>query len=235
MLELSQLHVHQGPSHVLHGIDLCVGAGEIVGLFGRNGAGKTTLLKTVSGWLAPSRGTLRFAGHELGGLPPERICRLGIRFCPEDRRIFPGLTVDENLRLGLLQDPVRGAKERQRAVADIYERLPQLAARRRQLGTTLSGGEQQLLALARVLLGKPRLLLIDEPTEGLAPRLVDVIFGILAQLRSAGVAVLLVEQKVQRAFEVCGPIYAIERGRIVFRGDAARAADREQLLTAITI
>jgi branched-chain amino acid transport system ATP-binding protein len=221
MLELAGVHAHYGLSHVLQGVDLTVRGGEIVGLFGRNGVGKTTLIKTVAGWLAPSAGN--------------RICRLGIGLVPEDRRIFPGLSVEENLKLGLLQTPGRTRSDKRQAVDEIYARVPRLAERRRQLGTTLSGGEQQMLAIARVLVGRPRLLLIDEPTEGLAPMIIDEIFALIRELQGRGIAILLVEQNVQRALDVCGPIVALERGRVVFRGAASSAADRDQLLRTVSV
>ena len=169
MLALDALHAHYGLSHVLQGVSLAIGKGEVLGVFGRNGVGKTTLIKAVAGWVKPSAGSIRFEGADIAGLASDRICRLGIGLVPEDRRVFPGLTVEENLRLGLMQSPGRPRAEGNRAVERIFERFPQLAERRRQMGTTLSGGEQQMLAIARVLAGTPRLLLIDEPTEGLAP------------------------------------------------------------------
>jgi branched-chain amino acid transport system ATP-binding protein len=235
MLELAGVHAHYGLSHVLQGVDLTVRGGEIVGLFGRNGVGKTTLIKTVAGWLAPSAGRVRFDGQDIGGLASDRICRLGIGLVPEDRRIFPGLSVEENLKLGLLQTPGRTRSDKRQAVDEIYARVPRLAERRRQLGTTLSGGEQQMLAIARVLVGRPRLLLIDEPTEGLAPMIIDEIFALIRELQGRGIAILLVEQNVQRALDVCGPIVALERGRVVFRGAASSAADRDQLLRTVSV
>ncbi|MBL8332749.1 MAG: ABC transporter ATP-binding protein, partial [Rubrivivax sp.] len=173
MLELQGVHAHYGLSHVLQGVSLRVGAGEVVGLFGRNGVGKTTVMKTIAGWVAPSAGAVVFDGQAIGGAASETICRRGLGFVPEDRRIFPGLTVEENLGLGFMQTPGTGRAERRRRLDGIYTRFPRLGERRQQMGTTLSGGEQQMLAMARVLVGQPRLLLIDEPTEGLAPMIVD--------------------------------------------------------------
>jgi branched-chain amino acid transport system ATP-binding protein len=235
MLELSAVHIHYGLSHILQGVDLTVGMGEVVGLFGRNGVGKTTVIKTIAGWLTPSAGMVRFDGQDIGGLSSDRICLKGIGLVPEDRRIFPGLSVAENLELGLLQVPGRTRAEKRRALDEIYVRLPRLAERRAQLGTTLSGGEQQMLAIARVLVGRPRLLLIDEPTEGLAPMIVDEIFALIRELRNSGTSILLVEQNVHRALDVCGPILALERGQVVFRGNAARPPDRERLMDIITV
>ena len=235
MLELRDVHVHYGLSHVLQGVTLTVGQGEVVGLFGRNGVGKTTVIKTIAGWLKPSAGVIRFAGDALGELAPDRICRLGIGLVPEDRRVFPGLSVDENLRLGFLQSPHRGKSVMAASLAGVYERFPRLAERRRQPGKTLSGGEQQMLAIARVLVGEPRLLLIDEPTEGLAPMVVEEIFTLIATLQAEGISVLLVEQHVHRALDVCTRCYAMARGQVVFEGMAADAADRHALLARLAV
>ena len=235
MLSLEGVHAHYGLAHVLQGVSLTVGKGEILGVFGRNGVGKTTLVKTVAGWLTPTSGTIRFEGAEIGGLASDRICRLGIGLVPEDRRVFPGLTVQENLRLGLMQSPRRSRSEANQAIERIYERFPRLAERRAQMGTTLSGGEQQMLAIARVLAGTPRFLLIDEPTEGLAPMVVDEIFQMIAGLRADGIPVLLVEQNVLRALQVCDRFVALERGAIVFEGSAQSEADRGRLIAAIAV
>jgi branched-chain amino acid transport system ATP-binding protein len=235
MLELRGVHIHYGLSHVLQGVDLGVGAGEVVGLFGRNGVGKTTVMKAIAGWVQPSAGSVRFDGTPLEGRSPDRICRLGIGFVPEDRRIFPGLTVDDNLSLGLLQCPRRGAQASRRKLEEVYASFPRLAERRRQMGTTLSGGEQQMLAIARVLVGEPRLLLIDEPTEGLAPKIVDEIFATIRKLAAQGISILLVEQNVHRALEVTHRFYALERGAVILQGEGARAADREALMRAIAV
>ena len=153
MLVTADLHAHYGASHIVQGVDLAVGAGEVVGVFGRNGVGKTTLLKTIAGWIRASRGEIRFDGTRIDGAAADRICRLGVGFVPEDRRIFPGLTVEENLTLGFMQVPRRGGAANRAALAEIYRRFPRLHERRRQHGTTLSGGEQQMLAIARVLIG----------------------------------------------------------------------------------
>ena len=235
MLDVRDVHVHYGLSHVLHGVTLRVEPGEIVGLFGRNGVGKTTLIKTIAGWVAPSRGAIAFAGHALAHLPPDRICRLGIGLVPEDRRVFPGLSVDENLRLGFLQAPHRAKPAMAARLAAVYARFPRLAERRKQVGSTLSGGEQQMLAIARVLVGEPKLLLIDEPTEGLAPKIVDEIFALITTLRAEGIAILLVEQHVHRALDVCSRSYVMARGQIVFEGDAAEAEARDTLLARLAV
>jgi branched-chain amino acid transport system ATP-binding protein len=235
MLELQGVHTHYGLSHVLQGVDLRVGPGEVVALFGRNGVGKTTVIKTIAGWVRPSAGSVRLDGEDIAQLSPDRICRRGVGFVPEDRRIFPGLTVEENLRLGLLQTPRRAAAQNRTRMDEVYARFPRLQERRAQLGTTLSGGEQQMLAIARVLVGEPRLLLIDEPTEGLAPIVAAEIFATLESLRHAGIPILLVEQNVHRALEVATRFYALERGRVIQEGNARDAADRERLRAAIAV
>jgi branched-chain amino acid transport system ATP-binding protein len=235
MLELRDVHAHYGLSHVLQGIDLEVKAGEVVGLFGRNGVGKTTVIKTIAGWVPPSRGEVRFEGKSLAGLPSEQICRRGIGLVPEDRRIFPGLTVEENLALGFMQSPARSREASRRRLDEIYARFPRLAERRRQMGTTLSGGEQQMLAIARVLAGEPKLLLIDEPTEGLAPKIVDELFELMSQLARDGMPIVLIEQNVRRAVHLSTRFYLIERGAVTLRGHGASEADRRHLLERIAV
>ena len=235
MLELKDVHTHYGLSHVLQGVSLRVDAGEVVGLFGRNGVGKTTVMKTIAGWVAPTQGTVQFDGLPIGGVASERICRQGIGFVPEDRRIFPGLTVEENLVLGFMQSPGRSRAEDRRQLDAIYTRFPRLGERRQQMGTTLSGGEQQMLAMARVLVGRPRLLLIDEPTEGLAPKIVDEIFTLMEGLRRDGIPILLVEQNMHRAIGLVQRFYVLERGAVVMSGDGAKAADREALMRQLAV
>ena len=235
MLELKGVHAHYGLSHVLQGIDLRVGQGEIIGLFGRNGLGKTTVIKTIAGWVAPSSGQVLFEGERLDGVSADRICRRGIGLVPEDRRIFPGLTVEENLRLGQMQCPSRQRAESRRRLDEIYQRFPRLAERRRQMGTTLSGGEQQMLAIARVLAGAPRLLLIDEPTEGLAPIIVDELFALIAALAREGTPIVLVEQNVHRAIQLTTRHYLIERGQVTFEGDSRVPSERDALLARISV
>lgn len=235
MLELTNVHTHYGLSHVLQGVTLRIEAGEVVGLFGRNGVGKTTVLKTVAGWVSPSLGEVRLEGQSIGGQPPEQICRRGVGFVPEDRRIFPGLTVEENLVLGFMQCPRRSRAEDHRQLDAIYTRFPRLGERRSQTGTTLSGGEQQMLAMARVLLGAPRLLLIDEPTEGLAPKIVDEIFKLMESLRQDGIPILLVEQNLHRAIDVVQRFYVLERGSVVLEGDGGNASHRTALVQQLAV
>ena len=234
MLELKGVHTHYGLSHVLQGINLQVGKGEVVGLFGRNGVGKTTVIKTIAGWVSPSSGEVIFNGEPLNGVGADQICRRGIGLVPEDRRIFPGLTVEENLHLGQMQCPSRSRLDSRRRMEEIYQRFPRLAERRRQMGTTLSGGEQQMLAIARVLVGEPKLLLIDEPTEGLAPMIVDELFTLIGNLASDGIPIVLVEQNVHRAIGLVNRFYMLERGSVVLDG-GANQADRSALMERLAV
>ena len=234
MLELNGVHTHYGLSHVLQGIDLKVGQGEVVGLFGRNGVGKTTVIKTIAGWVSPSSGDVMFNGESINGVGADQICRRGIGLVPEDRRIFPGLTVEENLHLGQMQCPSRSRLDSRRRMEEIYQRFPRLAERRRQMGTTLSGGEQQMLAIARVLVGEPKLLLIDEPTEGLAPMIVDELFTLIGNLASDGIPIVLVEQNVNRAIGLVNRFYMLERGSVVLDG-GANQADRSALMERLAV
>ncbi|MGA8002791.1 MAG: ABC transporter ATP-binding protein [Pseudolabrys sp.] len=235
MLEIRKLHTHYGPSHIIQGIDLTVRDGEVFGIFGRNGVGKTTLLKTIAGWIKPTAGEIEFGGVRIDGLNADRIARRGVGFVPEDRRIFPGLTVEENITLGFLQTPERSAADNRAALQAVYARFPRLSERRAQLGTTLSGGERQMLAMARVMIGKQNLLLIDEPSEGLAPMIVTDLFAIIKDMKQAGSSVLLVEQNVHQALTVCDQFAVIERGTIVLRGRADNASAREKLLEVIAV
>lgn len=235
MFSIENLHVHYGLSHVIQGISIEAQPGEVVGIFGRNGVGKTTLMKAIAGWIVPSKGGITLDGNFLDGLAPDHICRHGVGFVPEDRRIFPGLSVEENLKLGLMQRTGRTRAQEKAEIDRIYERMPRLAERRRQAGTTLSGGEQQMLAMARVMVGAPRLALIDEPSEGLAPMIVADIFAIIREMKASGAIVLLVEQNVNGALAVADRFYAIERGAVVLAGNAKDSADRARLMDAIAV
>lgn len=235
MLAIRNLHTHYALSHIIQGIDLTVAAGEVVGIFGRNGVGKTTLLKTIAGWVKPTEGDIMLAGECIEGLAPDRIARRGAGFVPEDRRIFPGLNVEENLTLGYLQVPGRTSAADRAALAKVYARFPRLAERRQQLGTTLSGGEQQMLAMARVMIGAPKLLLIDEPSEGLAPMIVADLFAIIKEMKQSGCAILLVEQNVHQALTVCDRFAVIERGQIVLSGRADDDDACGKLLATIAV
>jgi len=235
MLRLSGVHAHYGLSHVLQGVDIVVGDREVVGLFGRNGVGKTTTLRCIAAWLTPSSGEILLDGEDMCGLSTDRIARRGVAFVPEDRRIFPGLTVEENLELGLLQRGRLARAEATRRVSEVYQRFPRLAERRHQAGVTLSGGEQQMLTIARALVGSPGLLLIDEPSEGLAPMIVEEIFTVLNELRTEGVSVLLVEQNIKRAMTVVDRFYVIERGAVSLSGEGGNPDDHDKLLAAVTV
>jgi branched-chain amino acid transport system ATP-binding protein len=232
LLEVDQLHAQYAFAPVLRGISISVNAGEIVSIFGRNGAGKTTTLRTIMGWLRPSTGTIRFDGEPIGGLSPDRIFRKGIAFIPEDRRIFGTLSVQENLTLGLFS-LWQSAVERRRQLDRVIHLFPRLGERRSQLGKTLSGGEQQMLAIGRALVGHPKLLLVDEPSEGLAPIIVNEIFEALAHMRDEGIALLLVEQNVRRAAGLSNSCYVMEKGGIIGHGLPAEvmadAAIRDRL------
>ena len=218
LLEVSALHARYNYAPVLQGVSFTVDAGEIASIFGRNGAGKTTTLRTIMGWLRPSEGTIAFGGESIGGLSPDRIFRRGIAFIPEDRRIFATLSVEENLMLGLFSRWGMSASDRRRHFDRVVHLFPRLRERRRQLGKTLSGGEQQMLAIGRALIGEPKLLLVDEPSEGLAPMIVNEIFEALGRMRDEGIALLLVEQNVRRAAAISGSCYVMEKGRIVVQG-----------------
>ncbi|WP_170149516.1 ABC transporter ATP-binding protein [Rhodoplanes roseus] len=235
MLTLTDIHTHYGLSHIVRGVDLVAEAGEVVGVFGRNGVGKTTLLKTIAGWVRPSAGEIRLDGERIDGLSSDGICRRGVGFVPEDRRIFPGLSVEENLALGFLQVPGRSGAQNRAALERIYARFPRLMERRRQTGTTLSGGEQQMLAMARVMVGAPRLLLVDEPSEGLAPMIVADIYAIIAELKASGCTILLVEQNVTQALAVCDRFVAIDRGAVVLSGTGGSEPDRIALMNTIAL
>ena len=227
MLELRDLQVYYGQSHILHGVSMDVLAGEIVALVGRNGAGKTTTLKSVIGLVPPRGGTITFEGERLDGLPVPKIVRRGLGYVPEERRIFPELTVSENLRVAQLgQDKVARTPE---ALEEVYALFPRLRERSGQLGRTLSGGEQEMLAIARALLGKPRLLLIDEPTQGLMPKLVDELYVALQSINRRGVTILLVEQMLTVALGVAHRTYVMDQGRITFEGTPDQLREDREL------
>jgi branched-chain amino acid transport system ATP-binding protein len=213
MLTLTDVHAHYGKSHVLHGVSIHVGPGEVVGILGRNGVGKSTTLKTILGLVRASAGRVTFDGRDVTGWPPHRVARTGIAYVPEDRRIFRLLTVLENLRTGLDRPDV--TPERRQALLDkVYRHFPVLRERRDQAGGTLSGGEQQMLAIARAMMLEPKIVLLDEPTEGLMPRMVAQIREIIDLLRTEGVAILLVEQNVPLTLAVSERVYVMEKGTV---------------------
>ena len=207
------VHTYYGKSHILHGVSLTVARGEVVGLLGRNGVGKSTTLKTIMGLVRPSQGTVRLAGVTINGVPPHKLARLGIGYVPEDRRIFRLLTVMENLRTGLDRDGMTEAK-RATLLEKAFTYFPVLAERRTQAGGTLSGGEQQMLAIARAMMLEPKVILLDEPTEGLMPRMVSQIHNIIEVLHNEGVAILLVEQNVPLTLEASQRVYIMEKGTV---------------------
>jgi len=211
LIEVDEIHTYYGKSHILDGVSLAVGSGEVVGLLGRNGVGKSTTLKAVAGLVHPSRGEVRFEGRPITRLPAHRVARLGIGYVPEDRRIFPLLTVTENLRTGLDRHGMTGARKKE-LLEKVYAYFPVLAERRGQAGGTLSGGEQQMLAIARAMMLEPKIILLDEPTEGLMPRMVSQIREIIDVLHREQVAVLLVEQNVPLTLDASQRIYILEKG-----------------------
>ena len=235
ILEMHDVHVNLGLSHVLQGLNLSIDPGETVGLFGRNGVGKTTIVKTIAGWYKPSQGKILFHGQAIDALPPNEITRLGLGLVPEDRRVFPGLSVEGNLRLGLMQVQASERKAAEQRIQMVFERFPRLSERRDQSGTTLSGGEQQMLAMARVLVGNPKLLLIDEPTEGLAPMVVADIFRLMEELKSQGISILLIEQNIHKAIHLCDRHYVVERGKVVLEGNSKNIEERQELIRRVSV
>jgi len=224
MLTLTDVHAHYGKSHVLHGVSLRVGPGEVVAILGRNGVGKSTTLKTILGLVRASAGRVVFEGRDVTAAPPHRVARMGIGYVPEDRRIFRLLSVHENLRTGL-DRPGVPPERRQVLLEKVYRHFPVLRERRNQTGGTLSGGEQQMLAIARAMMLEPKIILLDEPTEGLMPRMVAQIREIIDVLRAEGVAILLVEQNVPLTLEVSERVYVMEKGTV--RHEAPAAALRQ--------
>jgi branched-chain amino acid transport system ATP-binding protein len=219
LLELRDLCVRYGPVQALEGVSLHVEAGEVVALLGANGAGKSTVLKAVSGLVRPAGGGIRFDGREIVRRDPTRIVRAGIAHAPEGRRVFPELTVEENLQMGAYLQRDRGAVAE--SLGEVWEYFPRLHQRRSQRAGTLSGGEQQMLAVGRALMSRPRLLMLDEPSLGLAPQMVDQIFEILTRInRRERVAIFLVEQNANEALLHAGRAYVLETGRIVLEGPA---------------
>jgi branched-chain amino acid transport system ATP-binding protein len=220
VLKLTDIHAYYGTSHVLQGVSLEVKDGEIVALLGRNGMGKTTTLKTVMGFVQPRGGMVEFNERQIGGLRPHDVARLGIGYVPENRRIFPGLTVLENLELGLSNAPRITDELRQRNLARVFQHFPILKDKAGQQGRNLSGGQQQMLTIARAMMGDTRLILMDEPTQGLAPALVREIRDIVRELKGMGITVLLVEQNARVALNVADRGYIMEKGKVVFAGSA---------------
>ncbi len=231
LLEIDDLVARYGAVEALHGISLAVAEGEIVSLLGANGAGKSTTLKTISRIIAPSAGSVRFAGRSLDGLDPEDIVALGIAHVPEGRRIFPGLTVLDNLRLGAT--PRRAARAAiERDLDEALTIFPKLRTLGSKLGWTLSGGEQQMLAIARGLMARPKLLLLDEPSLGLAPLVVKDVMETIARIARDGTTVLLVEQNAHLALQIASRAYVLETGRVALSGDASTLLQSEEMRRA---
>ena len=220
-LNAEALHTYYGKSHILHGVSLEVREGEIVTLLGRNGAGKTTTLRSLMGLTHAREGAVRIFGHATTDWPPYRIAALGVGYVPEGRRIFPNLTVEENLKVPVDR---RGSW----TIARVYELFPRLAERKSNKGRQLSGGEQEMLSISRALLLNPKLLLLDEPSQGLAPLIVQEVFKVVAAARNDGISVLLVEQNVRAAVEIADRAYVLDDGRVVYEGDARAFGSDEQ-------
>ena len=215
MLKVQNLHVYYGAIHAVKGVSLEVADGEIVTLIGANGAGKSTVLNTISGLLKPKSGTVEFMGEMIGSMPPNKVVQHGLVQCPEGRRIFSRMTVEENLQMGAYTRP---SSELAQNLEKVYELFPRLKERQKQVGGTLSGGEQQMLAMGRAMMSQPKLLMLDEPSMGLAPLLVEQIFGIIQSLHKAGTTILLVEQNAQMALQVADRAYVLESGAITLSG-----------------
>jgi branched-chain amino acid transport system ATP-binding protein len=229
MLELGDVHVHYGKVEALKGVTVSVQQGEIVTLIGANGAGKTTTLKTISGVRPVSAGTMTFEGQDITGRPPHQLVEMGICQAPEGRGIFPGMSVMENLEMGAYANRGKDAKSE---LDRVFELFPRLYERSTQPGGTLSGGEQQMLAIGRALMAKPKLLLLDEPSMGLAPKLVAQIFSIITEINEQGTTILLVEQNASQALQRAHRAYVLEVGRVVKTADAKSLLDDDSVRAA---
>ena len=230
LLTIKNLHSGYGDVKVIKGISLEINSGEIVSIVGANGAGKTTLLNTISGVITANSGEISFDGQRIEQLPPHEITDLGIIHVPEGRKIFPMFTVYENLLIGSTMP--RTIKERKNNLERIYELLPRLAERKTQIGSTLSGGEQQMLAIGRALMGMPRILMLDEPSLGLSPKLVSTVFEIIQRINSQGITVVLVEQNVKQALKLSQRAYVLENGTIALEGSSDEIINNPQVKKA---
>jgi branched-chain amino acid transport system ATP-binding protein len=218
MLKANEIHSFYGKSHILQGVSINLERGNLVCLLGRNGVGKTTTLKSIMGMVKPAEGSILFKGREIVGRQPYEIARLGIGIVPEDRRIFPSLTVHENLLMGIVKRPESLSVGERWSVEKVYDLFPLLRKRVKQKGGHLSGGEQQMLTMGRTLMGNPELILIDEPTEGLAPKIVAQVTGVLAAIHRSGTTLLLVEQNYKSAIKLAERFYIMSKGQVVFEG-----------------
>ncbi len=230
LLRIENLHTYYGHVHALKGIDLEVGEGEIVTLIGANGAGKSTTLRTISGLVRPREGRIEFNGHVLNHVPAHRIVQMGVCHVPEGRRIFTTLTVMENLMMGAYT--VKDERTIQENLRRVFDLFPRLAERKNQLGGTLSGGEQQMLTIGRALMARPKLLLLDEPSLGLAPMLVKAIFETIREINARGTTILLVEQNARAALKIAHRAYVLETGRVVLSGPARELMQDERVRKA---
>jgi branched-chain amino acid transport system ATP-binding protein len=230
MLEVSHLNTFYGKIQALWDISLKIEEAEIVALVGANGAGKTTLLNTVTGLLKPASGTVEFLGERIEGLDSHEIVELGISHIPEGRKLFPDMTVRENLEMGAYLNRVW--KQKQETMEQVYELFPILKTRKSQIAGTLSGGEQQMLAMGRGLMSKPKLCVIDEPSSGLAPMVVDELFGIITNLRDQGISIFLIEQNVQQTLEIADRAYVLENGSIILEGESSQLLEEELIKKA---
>jgi branched-chain amino acid transport system ATP-binding protein len=226
LLDVDGVDAAYGQSEILRNLSLSVDRGEVVSLVGRNGAGKTTTLRTILGILTPTAGTITFDGEDITGYPDYKTVNRGIRYVPEERQAFPDLTVDENLRMGQLKSGGEGTL----SLEEVFELFPRLADRRSYNGSHLSGGEQQMLVIARALLGRTKLLLLDEPTEGLAPQIVEDVIEVVETISEEGVTILLVEQNVKAAMAVADRHYVINKGQNVFDGTTPELREAEDVM-----
>ena len=229
LLQVENLNVYYGSIHAIKGVSFQVNEGEIVTLIGANGAGKSTTLNTIAGLLKPKTGTVTFEGKVISGMTANRIVPLGMALCPEGRRIFQHMTVRENLEMGAYSRP---KSEIEDSIEQVFKRFPRLKERRKQIAGTLSGGEQQMLAMSRALMSKPKLMMLDEPSMGLAPILVDQIFDIIKELHASGTTILLVEQNARKALQIADRAYVLETGSITLSGTGAELASSEDVKKA---
>jgi branched-chain amino acid transport system ATP-binding protein len=228
MLELERINTFYEKSHILHNVSLEIKEGEVVGLLGRNGVGKSTTIKSIIGTVPPKSGSIRFQGRETVGLQPYQLARLGIGYVPEERRIFPTLTVRENLLMGM-KSGKKPTQDKGWTIEGIYQFFPALRERDSFKGGYLSGGEQQMLTIGRTLMGDPRLILLDEPTEGLAPQIVEAVANVIGEIHRSGVSVLLVEQSMDIVMDLANGILIMNKGEIVFKGTPEELNARPEL------
>ena len=229
ILKADDVHSYYGKSHILQGISIHLERGNLVCLLGRNGVGKTTSLKSIMGMVKPAKGSILFKGKEIAGRQPYEIARLGIGIVPEDRRIFPSLTVHENLLMGIVKRPEGLSGGEGWSAGKVYDLFPRLRERLKQKGGHLSGGEQQMLTMGRTLMGNPELILIDEPTEGLAPRIVRLVTEVLSAIHQSGTTLLLVEQNYKSAIKLAERFYIMSKGQIVFEGGGETLIQAEEV------